>query len=119
MRIFRFLFKTAATIAAVLAGNVVGTEFRAMETGRPVSSLITEFEVEGKRYRNFPQPLRFYPALLLAFRSEPRLLWAFFWGFLAGRLVDERYEKALLSRIFAGLGDGEPADGLSRSIAAH
>lgn len=103
MRIITHLIKAVSLVAAVLAGIWTGGQIRASQTGRPVNALISEFEIGDRRYRNFPPITRFYPALLLALKSRPRPLWGFLWGLLAGWLLDDRFERVLLPRLFANL----------------
>ena len=103
MKILRFLFESASIIVSALAGNWIGGQIRSEQTGRPVDTLVTKFFVGEKRYSNFPSLTRFYPAVLCAAIARPRWLWALAAGVLTGWLVDERYEQALLSRVFASL----------------
>lgn len=103
MKIFRYFFQVVSIFLAALAGNWIGGLIRAEQTGMPVNSLVTEFSVRERRFRNFPSFTRFYPAVLFAALAKPRWLWALTAGVLAGWLVDVRYEQALLSRMFAFL----------------
>lgn len=105
MKVLRILSQVFSVFLSALAGNWIGGQIRSERTGEPVNTLMTEFEISGKRYRNFPSVTRFYPAVLFAAMAKPRWLWALTGGVLTGWLVDERYEKALLSRVFAHLED--------------
>lgn len=90
---------------SALAGTWIGGQIRSGQTGVPVNPLICEFEANGRRYRNFPSVTRFYPAVLFAALAKPRWLWAMLGGVFLGWFVDERYEKALLARLFSAMGE--------------
>ena len=105
MKVIQLLFQVISIFVSAIAGNWIGGQIRSERTGRPVNTLITEFEVGERRYRNFPAILRFYPAVLFSSIAKPRWFWALAGGILAGLLVDERYEKILMSQLFARLED--------------
>lgn len=105
MKVIQILSQVISIFVSALVGNWIGGQIRSERTGQPVDTLITEFEVGEHRYRNFPSILRFYPAVLFAAVAKPRWIWALAGGIMAGLVVDERYEKALLSQLFARLED--------------
>jgi len=99
----RFLFNTLVVFVSVLAGNWVGAQVRMEQTGSEVDPFFSEFTIGSRRYRNFPSITRFYLPVLLTAVSEPRWFWGFAWGFLAGRLVNDTADQALLTQIFSFL----------------
>ncbi len=101
----RGLFDLFKIANAVFAGLWIGGTARQMLTGQPTSIWQHRHVTErGTTMTNFPVITKFWPAFLLSLLGRPRWLAGLLGGILAGALVDDSYEDAVLEIIARRLG---------------
>ena len=102
MRILRAFIELFKIVNAVYAGLWIGGMLRQMLTGEPVSIWRHRYvTAKGSKMSNIPVITKFWPAFLLSFFGRPRWFSGLLGGFLAGALVDDSYEDAVLEMIAA------------------
>ena len=105
MRILRALFDLFKTANAVFAGLWIGGTLREMMTGQPTSTWQHRHVTQrGTTMTNFPVITKFWPAFLLSLFGKPRWFAGLLNGILAGALVDDSYEDAVLEMIADRMG---------------
>jgi hypothetical protein len=96
------LHRLATTVLATLAGLRLGCLLREQLTGRPAQWLRFDYvDEDGRHFKSVPVSSKLYPALLFARLGQPSPLFGAIGGLIAGLLMDDAYEAALLRWILA------------------